>query len=137
MKRSIGTAARIAAALAAALCVNAALAQTQPAPPPTARDERPYDAQLHRLAEILGALHYLRELCGADEGQQWREQMSQLIAAEGSTPLRRARLVENFNKGYRGYSRTYRSCNASAIAAMNRFLEQGAAITNVLIQDNR
>ena len=37
------------------------------APPPP--DNRPYDSKLMRLAEILGAVHYLRELCGAQEGQ--------------------------------------------------------------------
>jgi len=31
------------------------------APPPP--DDRPYDGKLMRLAEILGAIHYLRELC--------------------------------------------------------------------------
>jgi uncharacterized protein (TIGR02301 family) len=119
-------------------------AQTQPQQQPQAqpqnpadRDARPYDGQILRLAEILGALHYLRELCGQDEGQIWRDQMRELVNSEGGTALRKARLVENFNKGYRGYARTYRVCNRSAIIAINRFMEQGAAITNVLIQDNR
>jgi len=112
-----------------------ACAQSQPAE--AERDTRPYDNRLLRLAEILGALHYLRELCGANEGQNWRNQMRDLVAAEGTSALRRARLVEAFNKGYRGYSRTYRTCNKSAAVAANRFVEQGAAITNVLIQDNR
>ena len=35
-------------------------------------DDRPYDDKLLRLSEILGAIHYLRELCGAREGQTWR-----------------------------------------------------------------
>src|SRR5690242_21962901 len=35
----------------------------------------PYDAPLVRLAEILGALHYLRPLCGAAETSRWRRQM--------------------------------------------------------------
>ncbi|MBC8050298.1 MAG: TIGR02301 family protein [Chitinophagales bacterium] len=105
--------------------------------PPPEREERPYDAQILRLAEILGAIHYLRELCGQNDGQNWRDQMRELTNAEGSSALRKARLVENFNKGYRGYSRTYRACNRSAIVAINRFIEQGAAITSVLIQDNK
>src|SRR5688572_33237160 len=32
----------------------------------------PFDGDLARLSEILGALHYLRGLCGAKEGQKWR-----------------------------------------------------------------
>jgi hypothetical protein len=42
------------------------------------------------FAEILGAVHYLRELCGAQEGQLWREQMRQILKNEGSTAARRA-----------------------------------------------
>lgn len=122
-------------ALGAATLAQPALAQI--AAQPGEREERPYDSRLMRLSEILGALHYLRELCGANEGQNWRNQMRDLVAAEGTSALRRARLVENFNKGYRGYSRTYRTCNKSAVVAANRFIEQGTAITNVLIQDNR
>src|SRR5262245_20674239 len=48
----------------------------------------PYDRDLQRLAEILGALHYLRALCNANEGQKWRNEMQALVYAE--TPRRRA-----------------------------------------------
>ncbi len=36
------------------------------APAARAQDARPYDDKLMRLSEILGAVHYLRELCGAN-----------------------------------------------------------------------
>ena len=84
-------------------------------PPPP--DDRPYDAKLLRLAEILGAVHYLRELCGAQEGQLWRDQMQGILKNEGSTAVRRAKLVNGFNDGYRGYRRTYRTCTSSATVA--------------------
>lgn len=32
----------------------------------------PFDGDLQRLAEILGTLHYLRGICGTNEGQKWR-----------------------------------------------------------------
>jgi uncharacterized protein (TIGR02301 family) len=35
----------------------------------------PFDGDLQRLAEILGALHYLRGVCGSNEGPKWRNQM--------------------------------------------------------------
>jgi uncharacterized protein (TIGR02301 family) len=70
------------------------------APPPP--DDRPYDNKLMRLAEILGAVHYLRELCGAEEGQLWRDQMKEILKNEGTTAVRRAKLVNSFNDGYRG-----------------------------------
>jgi uncharacterized protein (TIGR02301 family) len=100
-------------------------------------DARPYDAQIYRLSEIMGAVHYLRELCGAEEGQEWRDRMRDLVNAEGTSALRRARLVDNFNKGYRGYARTYRTCTKPAILAINRFMEQGASIADALLENHR
>ena len=99
-------------------------------PPPP--DDRPYDAKLLRLAEILGAVHYLRELCGAQEGQLWRDQMKEIVRNEGSTAVRRAKLVNSFNDGYRGYRRTYRSCTSSATLAITRFSVEGAQIAAAL-----
>jgi uncharacterized protein (TIGR02301 family) len=101
----------------------------------SAQDTRLYDDKLMRLSEILGAVHYLRELCGAEEGQLWRDRMRELIEAEGSSALRRARLTRSFNKGYQGYSRTYRTCTASAQTAVNRFLVEAGQIADGLIRN--
>ncbi|WP_083226648.1 TIGR02301 family protein [Methyloligella halotolerans] len=106
--------------------------QAELPPPPPPPDDRPYDDKLLRLAEILGALHYLRELCGADEGQLWRQQMEELVKSEGTTAVRRARLVNSFNDGYRGFRRTYRNCNPSATTAIDRFTDEGAKIALAL-----
>jgi uncharacterized protein (TIGR02301 family) len=97
-------------------------------------DTRPYDDKLMRLSEILGAVHYLRELCGANDGQAWRERMRELMDAEGSTALRRAKLSRSFNNGYRSYSRTYNACTPSAQTAINRFLAEGAEIADGLMK---
>jgi uncharacterized protein (TIGR02301 family) len=102
------------------------------APPPP--DDRPYDNKLMRLAEILGAVHYLRELCGAGEGQLWRGQMKEILRNEGTTAVRRAKLVNSFNDGYRGYRRTYRTCTQSATLATRRFSTEGATIAASLAQ---
>jgi uncharacterized protein (TIGR02301 family) len=99
-----------------------------------AADSKPYDDRLMRLSEILGAVHYLRELCGASDGQAWRDRMKELMDAEGSTALRRAKLTRSFNSGYRSYSRTYNSCTASAQTAINRFLAEGSEIADGLIK---
>ncbi len=98
------------------------------------KNARPYDPQLFRLAEILGAVHYLRELCDAEEGQQWRGQMKGLLDAEGATAVRRARLTRSFNNGYRSYSRTYVNCTPSAKSAISKFLTQGVEISETLIK---
>lgn len=103
--------------------------QAQRPPEP---DDRPYDPKLLRLSEILGAVHYLRELCGAEEGQVWRQQMQELLKHEGKTAIRRAKLVKSFNDGYRGYRRTYRSCTDSATIAIARFVEEGAQLAQAM-----
>ena len=89
----------------------------------------PYDGDLMRLSEILGALHYLRTLCGANEGNKWRDQMQALITAEGLTGERRDKLVANFNNGYRSFQRTYRSCTPAASVVVRRYLDEGAKIS--------
>ena len=71
----------------AAGCIAMALLASAPAGA-RAQETRPYDDRLLRLAEILGTVHYLRELCGAREGQLWRERMRELMDAEGSSALR-------------------------------------------------
>ena len=89
----------------------------------------PYQADLQRLAEILGALHYLRGICGANEGQTWRNEMQSLIDAEAPPGERRDRLVASFNRGFRGFQQTYRSCTPVADLAIRRYLDEGARIS--------
>jgi uncharacterized protein (TIGR02301 family) len=119
-------------AVIAASAVAAALAVSPLAAQGSTSDGKPYDAKLLRLAEILGAVHYLRELCGANEGQLWRNRMQELIESEGSAAQRRARLTTRFNNGYRSYSRTYQTCTPSAQTAVARFLAEGATLSDEL-----
>jgi len=96
-------------------------------------DTRPYDEELFQLAEVLGAVHYLRALCGPDEGQKWRDQMRGLVDAEGASPLRRAQLVRSFNKGYRGYGRTYRRCTDLARRSIDRLMTEGRVLAKRIL----
>lgn len=118
----------------AVMAVLLALSLGVPARPGWTAESKPYDDKLLRLSEILGAIHYLRELCGANEGQYWRERMKELMDAEGSSALRRARLTRAFNQGYRSYSRTYNSCTPSAQTAVTKFISEGAELSDGLIK---
>jgi uncharacterized protein (TIGR02301 family) len=89
----------------------------------------PYDRDLQRLAEILGALHYLRALCGANEGAKWRNEMQALVDAETPSGERRDKLVAGFNRGYRGFQQTYRTCTPAADLVIRRYLDEGARIS--------
>jgi uncharacterized protein (TIGR02301 family) len=122
------------AVLAVALVISQPLIPYPLAAAPVGKDVKPYDDRLLRLAEILGAVHFLRELCGANEGQYWRERMEELMRAEGSSALRQARLTRGFNQGYRNYSRTYSTCTPTAQTAITRFLAEGAQISDGLIK---
>ena len=88
----------------------------------------PFDGDLQRLAEILGALHYLRGICGANEGQKWRNEMQALLDAEAPSGDRRNRLQVRFNRGYRSFQQTYRTCTPAADLVIRRYLDEGAKI---------
>ncbi|QGM97145.1 TIGR02301 family protein [Methylocystis parvus] len=89
----------------------------------------PYEAQLVRLSEIIGALAYLREICGEKDAEDWRGKMSALLDAEAPSGPRRDKYVAAFNRGFRGYELTYRACTENAKAATARYLEEAAKIS--------
>jgi uncharacterized protein (TIGR02301 family) len=111
------------AALSIALLLSAAPARA------VETGAAPFDGDMQRLAEILGALHYLRNICGAKEGQKWREQMEALVDAETPNGERRQKMVASFNRGYRGFQQTYRTCTPAADIAIRRYLDEGARIS--------
>jgi len=125
---------------AAVLSMSTAFAQEQPPRSEATRstetarlpDPKPYDDKLNRLSEILGAVHYLRELCGQNDGQQWRDRMREILEADGGSALRRAMLTRSFNNGYRSYGRTYQSCTPTAQAAIGKFLTEGSQLADSL-----
>ena len=98
------------------------------APVPPQVEAAPYDRDLQRLSEILGALHFLRAVCGSNEGQKWRNEAQALIDAEAPNGERHDRMVASFNRGYRSFQQSYRSCTPAADFAIRRYLEEGAKI---------
>jgi uncharacterized protein (TIGR02301 family) len=98
-------------------------------PPASTSAVAPYEGEMKRLAEILGALQYLRGMCGANDGQTWRNEMQALMEAEAPPGERRDRLVASFNRGYRGFQQSYHSCTAAAHVAIRRYLDEGAKIS--------
>ncbi len=99
----------------------------QPEPPPP-----PYEPQLLRLSEIMGALAFLRPLCGSKDEDEWRGRMTRLIDAEASTQPRKERLAGAYNRGYREYAQTYRVCTPSAQLIITRFLDEGGKLAREL-----
>ena len=129
--------------LALLLAAGPLAAQTPPKPPPKpaatpaptpvptptpAETPPPYEPQLLRLAELMGALFYLRDLCQAGDGAQFREKMARLLDAEAHSEERKATLAGAFNKGFGDYSLTYRTCTSSAQEVIARHLEESARL---------
>jgi uncharacterized protein (TIGR02301 family) len=110
------------------LLMLSAIALALGAAPLPAQTAAPFDNDLQRLSEILGALHYLRSICGAKEGQKWRNEMQALIDAEVPSGERRTRMIASFNRGYQGFQQTYRTCTPAADFAIRRYLEEGSRI---------
>lgn len=109
-------------AAAAIVPVQVTPVTPQAAPPP------PYEDELLRLSEILGAVHYLRHLCKNDDGDVWRTQMEKLIESETPDEGRRARMIDRFNRGYESYRSVYLTCTPAAGEASERYLQEGAKI---------
>jgi uncharacterized protein (TIGR02301 family) len=89
--------------------------------------EAPFESRLMRLAEVLGSLHYLRNLCG-ETGDKWRSQMEKLLEAEKPDPARRAKFIANFNRGYRSFDEIYVNCTPSATEAISRYMKEGETL---------
>lgn len=104
---------------------------TEPAPAPEPPPP-PYEPQLLKLAEIMGSLAYLRTLCAGPEAQGWRDRMAALVEAEGRTASRRERLTSAYNRGFRAYSLTHRSCTDGSQEASTRLAAEGERLARSL-----
>ncbi len=93
-------------------------------PPP------PYEPELLRLSEILGALTYLRDICGAADADNWRGKMQALLDAEAKTSTRKEHLAGAYNRGFHGYEISYRVCTPNAQTIIKRFLAEGEKIAH-------
>jgi uncharacterized protein (TIGR02301 family) len=109
-------------------------APAKPAEPPPALEPPPppYEKEVLRLSEIVGSLAFLRALCASSDAAEWPKRMQALLESEGTTPARRERLAGAYNRGYRGYALTYRTCTPSATEATARYLKEGETLSRNL-----
>nr|WP_255647519.1 TIGR02301 family protein [Ensifer sp. IC4062] len=105
------------------------------APPVTGESATtPYDQRLIRLAEILGSVHYLRNLCLKAEEDTWRRSTQELIDKEtADEPKRRERLTAAFNRGYRTFASVYTTCTEPATLAEQRYRAEGATLASEIV----
>ena len=91
-----------------------------------------YDSKMLRLAEILGSLHYLQNLCSTPTSQ-WRDRMNELIDAENPNATRRARLYAAFNDAFRAFSTNYHTCTKAAVELDQQYIKEGSVLSNELL----
>ncbi|MDQ6867979.1 MAG: TIGR02301 family protein [Pseudomonadota bacterium] len=103
------------------------------APAPEAEPPPPYDPEILRLAEILGALTYLDALCASNPPGDWRAKMQALLEADAKTAARKERLAGSYNRGFHDYERTYHLCTPNAQAIIGRFLAEGGKIAHEVV----
>ena len=103
-----------------------------PPPPPPEPPPPPYEKELLRFSEVIGSLAFLRSLCAAPDAGEWPARMQALVDAEGTTPGRRERLAGAYNRGYRAFALTYRTCTPSANEAVARYLKEGDTLSRNL-----
>lgn len=132
MLRFAIVAAAVAFAVAASAAETPPPADPAPAAPAAPAAPPPFEADLLRFAEILGALAWLDPLCGSSDAGVWRGQMKGLIEAQGLNPDDRRRYVDAFNRGYRTLASVHRGCTPRTRAVLQRYFADGAAISDRL-----
>lgn len=95
-------------------------------------NDAPYGGKVVRLAQILGSLHYLRNLCG-DDDTQWRDHMDNILTSENPSEYERMRLIRAFNQGYEAFAENYTTCTQSAHNAIGRYMKEGEALSKDLV----
>lgn len=93
----------------------------------------PYQADLLRFSEVIGAVTYLDRLCGTSS-DDWRARMGALLDAQGLEGAARRPYVEAFNRGQRSFSVAHRSCTTAARGALQSYLAEGASLSDRIAQ---
>ncbi|MDF1607754.1 TIGR02301 family protein [Hoeflea sp. YIM 152468] len=113
---------------AAQTAVEDVLAVAPDLPPP------PYEERLLRLAEIIGSIQYLRNLCNPDGETGWRESMQALLDSEtAGEERRREQLTAGYNRGFRTFASVYTDCTAAALVAEERYRREAATLITEIV----
>lgn len=91
-----------------------------------------YDEKLNRMAEILGSLHYLYNLCGS-QTDIWRDYMQKFIPALRADARRQQRLYAAFNRSYEAFAGNYAACTKAAKEAAERYRLEGQNLSRNLV----
>lgn len=116
------------------LTVFVTLASATPLLAADATSPPPYQADVLRLSEVLGAAAYLDGLCAGPTSADWRAKMVSLLDAQGLDGPARRPYVEAFNRGQRTFAVAHRTCTAAARGVLQRYFAEGAQLSERLDQ---
>ena len=116
------------------MAVFVTLASATPLLAADATSPPPYQADVLRLSEVLGAAAYLDGLCGGPAAADWRAKMISLLDAQSLDGPARRPYVEAFNRGQRTFAVAHRTCTASARSVLQRYFSEGAQLSERLDQ---
>ncbi|MDO8289896.1 MAG: TIGR02301 family protein [Parvibaculum sp.] len=79
---------------------------------------------LTRLSEILGKIHHLRDVCGANDGPLWRNKMIDMINAANLDPDKRQQMIAHFNDAYYDARTVFPKCSGEAAKQANLLFDE-------------
>ncbi|MCE9649913.1 MAG: TIGR02301 family protein [Parvibaculum sp.] len=87
---------------------------------------------LMRLSEILGSVHHLREVCGANEGALWRNKMIDMMNTAALSAEQRQAMITHFNDAYYQARAAFPDCSAKAAAKANSLFDEAQRLAGRL-----
>jgi uncharacterized protein (TIGR02301 family) len=111
---------------------GAALTAVLLAMPPAPAAAQTLPAEMFRLAEVLGAVHHLRTVCGTREGQLWRNKMIEMLGAIDPSDTDRKEMIARFNDAFHNTRNRYSACSRSAAGQSDKLFEEGQRIARDL-----
>jgi uncharacterized protein (TIGR02301 family) len=91
----------------------------EPPPAPVEGPPPPFQPQLLKLAETMGSIAFLADLCPdlhapGEDGTMWRGKAANLAEAEANGPRLKGLLAGAYNRGYLSYEVNYQACTEAA-----------------------
>jgi uncharacterized protein (TIGR02301 family) len=94
------------------------------------------DRTLERLADAMGAVHYLNVVCEGRKRQDWRDRMVELLELEQPDYYLRSRLIGAFNRGYQEQERMFPACSDALKSEISQQIQlkakQGRILSDAL-----
>lgn len=90
------------------------------------------DDGLTRLSEILGTIHHLRDICGANDGPLWRNKMIDMINAAKLEPEKRQQMISHFNDAYYDARTGFPKCSGEAAKQANLLFDEAETLATQL-----